>query len=53
MPPIATGVLGAFGVTPTAAIIAGLVAAALALGIVQARRAPPAAAAVPVTAAVD
>jgi MFS family permease len=39
MPPIVTGVLGAFGVAPAAAIIAGLVAVALALGIVQTRRA--------------
>ncbi len=39
MPPIVTGVLGAFGVAPSAAIIAGLVAVALALGIVQTRRA--------------
>jgi DHA1 family tetracycline resistance protein-like MFS transporter len=41
MPPIVTGVLGAFGVAPAAAIIAGLVAVALALGIVQTRRAGP------------
>ena len=38
MPPIVTGILGAFGVTPAAAIIFGLAAAALVMGIVQARR---------------
>jgi DHA1 family tetracycline resistance protein-like MFS transporter len=41
MPPIVTGVLGAFGVAPAAAIIAGLVTVALALGIIQTRRAGP------------
>lgn len=45
MPPIVTGVLGAAGVTPAAAILIGLVTAALALGLVQARRAGRAAAA--------
>jgi hypothetical protein len=39
MPPIVTGVLGAFGVAPAAAIIAGLVTVALALGVIQTRRA--------------
>jgi len=37
MPPIVTGVLGAFGVAPADAIVAGLVALALALGLLQAR----------------
>jgi len=48
MPPIVTGVLGAFGVTPAAAIMIGLVSLALVIGVVQARRAapPPAVAAV-------
>jgi hypothetical protein len=39
MPPIVTGVLGAFGVAPAAAIIAGMVTVALALGVIQTRRA--------------
>ncbi len=39
MPPIVTGVFGAFGVPPADAIVAGLVALALALGLVQARAA--------------
>jgi DHA1 family tetracycline resistance protein-like MFS transporter len=37
MPPIVTGVLGAYGVPLAAAIVAGLVAAALGTGLVQAR----------------
>jgi MFS transporter, DHA1 family, tetracycline resistance protein len=37
MPPIVTGVLGALGVTPAAAIITALVAIATVMGIVQAR----------------
>ncbi len=37
MPPVVTGVLGAFGVAPAAAIITALVALATVLGIVQAR----------------
>jgi DHA1 family tetracycline resistance protein-like MFS transporter len=41
MPPITTGVLGAFGVPPVAAIMTGLVVAAFAIGLVQARRAGP------------
>jgi DHA1 family tetracycline resistance protein-like MFS transporter len=39
MPPITTGVLGAFGVNPAAAIMIGLVSVALVMGLVQARRA--------------
>jgi DHA1 family tetracycline resistance protein-like MFS transporter len=39
MPPIVTGALGAFGVNAAAAIITGLVTGALAIGLVQARRA--------------
>ena len=39
MPPIVTGVLGAFGVNPAAVIVIGLVSLALVMGIVQARRA--------------
>ena len=39
MPPITTGVLGAFGVNPAAAIMIGLVSAALVMGVLQARRA--------------
>lgn len=39
MPPIVTGALGLYGVTPAVAIVIGLVAAALVLGLVQARRA--------------
>ena len=48
MPPIVTGVLGAYGVTPSAAIITALAGTAFVMGIVQACRAsgaPPAAAA--------
>ncbi len=41
MPPITTGVLGAYGVKPAAAIMIGLVSAALVMGVVQARRAGP------------
>jgi len=37
MPPITTGVLGAFGVLPTSVIVTSLVAAAAVIGIVQAR----------------
>ena len=37
MPPVVTGVLGWYGVTPAAAIIGAFAAAALAMGIVQAR----------------
>jgi len=40
MPPVVTGVLGAFGVTPAAAIIAALVGTALVMGLIQARRTP-------------
>jgi DHA1 family tetracycline resistance protein-like MFS transporter len=39
MPPIVTGVLGAFGVAPAASIIAALVAVALVMGVVQTRQA--------------
>ena len=39
MPPIVTGVFGAHGTVPAASIVAGLVAAALAIGLVQARTA--------------
>jgi DHA1 family tetracycline resistance protein-like MFS transporter len=39
MPPVVTAVLGAFGVAPAAAIMISLVALALAMGVVQARRA--------------
>jgi DHA1 family tetracycline resistance protein-like MFS transporter len=39
MPPVVTGVLGAYGVAPAAAIVTGLVAGAFVFGIVQARRA--------------
>ena len=39
MPRITTGVLGAFGVPPVAAIMLALVVTALAVGLVQARRA--------------
>jgi DHA1 family tetracycline resistance protein-like MFS transporter len=47
MPPIVTGILGAFGVTPAAAIMIALVSLALVIGVLQARRAgaPPAVAA--------
>jgi MFS transporter, DHA1 family, tetracycline resistance protein len=41
MPPVTTGILGAFGVPPLAALLFGLAAAALVLGLVQARRARP------------
>jgi MFS transporter, DHA1 family, tetracycline resistance protein len=51
MPPIVTGVLGAFGVAPAASIIAALVAAALVMGLIQARRTP--AAPIAATAAAD
>jgi multidrug resistance protein len=37
MPPVVTGVLGAFGVVPAAAIVTTLVAVALVLGLVQTR----------------
>ena len=37
MPPVVTGVLGAFGVAPAAAIVAGLVTAAFLMGLVLAR----------------
>jgi DHA1 family tetracycline resistance protein-like MFS transporter len=46
MPPVVTGVLGAFGVPPAAAIMVSLVAVALLMGLVQARGVPPAPAAV-------
>jgi multidrug resistance protein len=39
MPPIVTGVLGAFGVTPAALIMIALVSLALVIGVLQARRA--------------
>ena len=39
MPPIVTGILGAFGVMPAAAIIIGLAASALIMGLIQARQA--------------
>ena len=39
MPPVVTGVLGAFGVASAAAIITALVAGAFVMGILQARRA--------------
>jgi MFS transporter, DHA1 family, tetracycline resistance protein len=41
MPPVVTGVLGLYGVVPAVAIVIALVSTALALGIVQARRAGP------------
>jgi DHA1 family tetracycline resistance protein-like MFS transporter len=52
MPPIVTGVLGAYGVTPTAAIITALAATAFVMGLLQARRGPaaPAGAAASVSA---
>lgn len=37
MPPVVTGVLGAFGVAPAAAIVTGLVGAATVLGLIQTR----------------
>ncbi len=40
MPPVVTGVLGAFGVAPAAAIITALVGLAALLGIVQTRNGP-------------
>jgi MFS transporter, DHA1 family, tetracycline resistance protein len=39
MPPITTGILGAYGVPPVAAVLVGLAAAAFVMGLVQARRA--------------
>ncbi|MDB5070506.1 MAG: Tetracycline-efflux transporter [Candidatus Eremiobacteraeota bacterium] len=39
MPPIVTGVLGAFGVAPAAAIMIGLVSLAFVMGLLQARNA--------------
>jgi len=39
MPPVVTGVFGAHGTAPAAAIVGGLVAFALAIGLVQARTA--------------
>jgi MFS transporter, DHA1 family, tetracycline resistance protein len=39
MPPVTTGVLGAFGVPPAAAVMFGLAATAFVMGLVQARRA--------------
>ena len=39
MPPIVTGVLGAYGVAPAAAIMIGLVSLAFVLGLLQARNA--------------
>ncbi len=39
MPPVVTGILGAYGVAPAAAIITALVAGAFVIGILQARRA--------------
>jgi DHA1 family tetracycline resistance protein-like MFS transporter len=39
MPPVVTGVLGAFGVAPAAAIVTALVAGAFVMGVFQARRA--------------
>jgi DHA1 family tetracycline resistance protein-like MFS transporter len=41
MPPVVTGILGAFGVTPAAAIIIALAAGALVTGLIQARQAGP------------
>jgi DHA1 family tetracycline resistance protein-like MFS transporter len=41
MPPIVTGVLGLLGVAPAVAIVIGLVAAGLLLGLLEARRAAP------------
>jgi len=41
MPPITTGVLGAFGVPPVAAIMTALVVTAFIIGLAQARRAGP------------
>ncbi len=41
MPPITTGILGAYGVPPVAAVLLGLAAAAFVMGLVQARRAGP------------
>ena len=39
MPPVTTAVLGAYGVAPTTAIVVALLATALAMGVLQARRA--------------
>jgi len=39
MPPVVTGVLGAFGVAPAAAIVTALVSGAFVMGVLQARRA--------------
>ncbi|HEY0396613.1 MAG TPA: MFS transporter [Candidatus Elarobacter sp.] len=39
MPPVTTGILGALGVPPMAAVLFGLVTVALAMGLVQARHA--------------
>ena len=41
MPPLVTGVLGAYGVAPASAIVASLVAIATVMGIVQTRSAGP------------
>jgi DHA1 family tetracycline resistance protein-like MFS transporter len=41
MPPVTTGILGAYGVPPVAAVLLGLAAAAFVMGLVQARRAGP------------
>jgi DHA1 family tetracycline resistance protein-like MFS transporter len=41
MPPLVTGVLGAFGVTPAIAIVIGLLFAALVIGIIQGRNGTP------------
>jgi DHA1 family tetracycline resistance protein-like MFS transporter len=41
MPPIVTGVLGAYGVTPASAIIVALLAVATVMGVVQARHSAP------------
>jgi DHA1 family tetracycline resistance protein-like MFS transporter len=51
MPPVVTGVLGAFGVNPAAAIMIGLVSLAFVMGVVQARQAGTRAAGVAATAA--
>ena len=44
MPPLVTGVLGAYGVTPAIAIVIALVFAALVMGLIQSREDVPAAA---------
>ncbi|HEX3463095.1 MAG TPA: MFS transporter [Candidatus Elarobacter sp.] len=41
MPPVTTGVLGAFGVAPATAVLLALTATAFVMGLVQARRAGP------------